>query len=339
MIQMVQGTDYITGYDYASHQDYPDWGRLAVGHDFAICKVTGEGAYINPYAELNLARSHAAGLLSGAYDWVEPQNSPLLPTGEDAANDYLRVLDAVGAWRPGFLLGVDWETPQWFTGPLGRNVEEYMRRYFFRLRDEYVRRGGRRVLCYTAPYFLQETGGVNWSWLPEVADYWMAAPGDATGPDDMLPDTAPRQTPLGPPWSVVTMQQHQWYASAPGLVGQIDRDRFFGTRAQLAALGLGSQDLDKTGGDDVKEPPEGKFTAYVNSQGNPIFVWNMGGTAGPGGIRGINVQDLGMTVDSASEPGVPLDRSIQGNVVQLYHDRRQDATARAVGTPPKQVAS
>lgn len=321
----------IFGYDYASHQGYPNWPQLKPGHDFAICKVTGEGSYVNPYAATNLARSHDAGFITGGYDWVEPQNSAALPTGEDAANDYLRVLDALAAWRPGFLLGVDWESPEWATGPLGRNVEEYMRRYFFRLRDEFVRRGGHRPLCYTAPYFLQETGGIDWSWLPEVADYWMAAPGPATGPDDMLPDTIAWQRPLGPPWSVVTIHQHQWYASAPGLIGPIDRDRFNGTREQLLALGLGSADLGKEG--EVQEPPEGKFTAYINARGNPIFVWNAGGVTPR--IDGINVQDLGISVESATEPGVILDRSIQGNEVKLYHDRRQDAdaTRQPVSTP------
>ncbi len=221
---------------------------------------------------------------------------------------------------------MDWETAEWFSGPLGRNVEEYMRRYFFRLRDEFVRRGGKRTLTYTAPYFLEETGGYDWAWLPEVTDFWIAAPGPTKGPDTMLPDDA--AWPKGAlvlPWSKATMHQHQWYATSPGLVGYIDRDRFDGSREQLLALGLGGVPEPEEG--QVQEPPAGKFTAYVNDQKEPIFVWNMGGQVGPGGILGINVQDLGMTVDSATEPGVPIDRSIQGNEVNLFHDRRQDATA------------
>lgn len=307
------------GYDYASHQGYPDWNSLKDGHDFAICKTTGEGNYVNPYAAVNLRRSHDAGLVTGAYDWVEPQNAGRLPTGEDAAADYLRVLDSLEAWRPGFLLCVDWESPEWATGPLGTAVEEYMRRYFYFLRDH--NKGRQPVIVYTAPYFLSETGGLNWPWLGRDFLYWMAAPGNAA-PTHQVPDNAPWPGPQTPPWQEVTIHQHQWYATDPGVVGYIDRNRFRGDRNALLRLGYGGGGQQEEG--QVIEPPAGKWTVYVNAQGETLMALNYGGQTTPDGIVGARIVDAGVSVKSFTEPGMVLDRSFKDEEAQDWGQPRPE---------------
>lgn len=310
----------IYGLDIASHQGICDMAQLRQeGHDYCIAKCTGEGDYINPFYRPNHDRAVAAGLITGSYDWIEPQDAR---SGAWLAGDYLR---AIGPRPAGHLLCVDFETPEWHTGPRGRDIEAFMREYLYTLKD----RAAQPVIVYTAPYFLIETGAQHWAWLGRDFLYWMAAPGPATGPNNMLPDDAPWPGTVTGPWSVATLHQHQWYAqsAAIGSGAHFDRNRFRGDRAALLALGYQG-----TGGEtqpqeenDVQEPPEGKFTAYINKAGNPIFVANFGGKTPR--IDGINVQDLGLSVESATEPGVILDRSIVANEVKPYHDRRQDAQA------------
>ncbi len=191
-----------------------------------------------------------------------------------------------------------------------------MQTYLYTLKEE----SGQPVIIYTAPYFLQDTGAANWAWLAKDFLYWIAAP----GPEAMLPDDAPWPGGnLVKPWSSALLHQHQWHATSAAVAGEFDRNRFRGTRAELAAYGKPGAVVPQEG--TVIEPAEGKFTAYINQAGNPIFVWNAGGTTPR--IDGINVVDLGLSVESATEPGVILDRSIVANEVKPYHDRRQDAGA------------
>lgn len=213
----------IFGVDIASWQGYPNFPLLKQeGHEFMITKVTGENDYINPYWRKNVDNALAAGLLPGTYDWVEPQ-SPTL-TGALAARDYLRV---IGERQPGHLLCVDFETPEWATGPLGRAIEPWMREYLYALKEL----SGQPVIVYTARYFLLETGAVAWDWLGKDFHYWQAAPGEGMMPDDSFwPATTP-------PFTSTLIHQHQWHATSGAVVGEYDRNRFQGTREELAAYG------------------------------------------------------------------------------------------------------
>jgi hypothetical protein len=291
------------GLDGASWQAYPDWqGLWDEGYRFMIWKVTGENNYINPTAQVNLQRAAAVGFVTGGYDWVEPQRATFLPTGEDAANDYLRTLDAIGAFRKGFLPAVDWETPEWFTGPLGRNVEPYMRRYFFRLFDFFKF----KVKTYTAPYFLAETGGYQWDWFPQVSDYWIAAPGK----DGQLPDNTPWPSgALVRPWAKAEFHQHDWYGTSPAVVGNFDRDRYQGTVKQLWALGWQGAPTPEPEVGEVQEPPADKVTSYINAKGELILVANMGGVNKD--VLGTNWQDVGGS--TVNDKGEIHDRTIRAN--------------------------
>lgn len=301
----------LLGVDVASWQGYPDWGQLrAEGHEFMISKVCGENNYVNPYAALNLERAHAAGLVTGAYDWVEPQDSARFGgDGGAAAEDYLRVLDRIGAWRKGFLLCVDWETPEWYHGPLGKNVEGYMRAYIHRLLDF------QPVIVYTAPYFLAETGGYSWSWLAKTK-YWIAAPGGG-----MLPDTAP--WPAGnlvKPWPAATFHQHQWHARSSAVMNggfDFDRNRFDGTRDELLALGYLGNEQPTPPEDEVKEPPADHLTTYQNAKGETIVVINYGGVAA--NTLGTNVVDAGVSVVNAQ--GAVYDRTVRANEFEPWKQR------------------
>lgn len=310
------GKRMLLGLDHASHQGHIDMAQLVQeGHTFEIGKATGEGDYTNPYYRANHERAVAAGMITGSYDWVEPQDAR---SGAWLAEDYLRV---IGSRPQGHLLTVDFETPEWFTGPRGRNIEGFMRDYLYTLKEK----SGQPVIVYTAPYYLIETGAQHWSWLGQDFLYWMAAPGAATGTHDQMPDSAGWPGVVTGPWSAVTLHQHQWYArsTAIGSGANFDRNRFRGTRAELLALGNGGgKVLEKVKQEVgvVQEPAAGKWTAYINDKDEPIFVWNAGGNTKR--IDGINVVDLGMSVESMTEPGEILDISIQNNTAHPYRDRK-----------------
>lgn len=322
---------YILGLDGASWQGYPAWDQLyAEGRRFMLWKVTGEGNYVNPTARVNLERAYDAGFVTGGYDWAQPENAVALPTGEDAANDYARVLDAIGAWRKGFIPAVDWETPGWATGPLGTNIEEYMRRYFARLYDiATIDKDCQNIGVYTAPYFLAETGGTAWAWLRKYI-YWIAAPGqDGKRPDDAAwPDGA-----LVAPWDEAAFHQHSWYETSPAVVGTFDGDRYKDDMARLWALGYQGTPQPTPGGDEVQVPPEGKWSVAIMPNGNTVMVLNFGGQTTPDGLVGAAIVDVGVTVKSLTEPGVTVSRSFKDEAAQQWAEHRPTATAHPLGTP------
>ncbi len=315
------------GMDYASWQGRPDFPKLAgEGITFAITKVTGEGNYVNPYWHDNTLAARLAQVITGFYDWVEPQGWANDGDGTASAHDYASVI--APALRPGDLVCVDFETPQWKDGPLGTNIESAFKAYMFGLKDTLVA----PIILYTGPYFLDETGARNWTWLSEANGFylWEAAPGSG-----MLPDDAGWLGVERPFTQPAILHQHQWYATSDAVVGQFDRDRFNGSAADLARYGIPNHDISKKApldpigtiadvlaqiGGDVKEPAEGKYTAYINQDGAAIVVLNFGGKTGK--IAGVAIKDVGVTVESATEPGVLEDRSFKDEEAQPWNERR-----------------
>lgn len=314
------------GMDYASWQGRPDFPKLeGEGITFAITKVTGEGNYVNPYWHENTIAARFARIVSGFYDWVEPQGWANDGDGTASAHDYAGVITP--ALQPGDLICVDFETPQWNIGPLGTAIESAFKAYMFGLRDTLVA----PIIIYTGPYFLDETGAREWTWLTEANGFylWEAAPGAGMLPDDAgwLPVERPFTKPA-------IFHQHQWYATSDAVVGQFDRDRFQGTADDLARYGVPNHFLSKAPlnpsgtlaaalaqiGGDVKEPAEGKYTAYINDDGAAIVVLNFGGKTGR--IAGVAIKDVGVTVESATEPGVLEDRSFKDEAAQPWNERR-----------------
>lgn len=331
--------ELLFGTDMYSGQGYPDVARLAdEGYAFFFEKATGEDNYVNPYRNGNRravrALNNIAGhrrMFWGDYDWVEPHRAAVLP-GTEAAIDYWRVLNADAPVLDLDFVLVDYESPIWYEGILGRQIEPFMKPYLHTLSDL----ARRKIGIYTARYFLDETGATNWSWLADESRFflWQAAP----GPNETMPDTSFWPvTP--PPFARTVIHQHDWHGTSPAVQMEFDRNRFRGAFTDLAGYArvFGSQ-----GGGEVKEPIAGKVSWYVNDQGEPIFVWNMGGKTKS--IRNVNIVNLGMEVDSATEDDVIVGASIFDGVQQPYYERPdndESATAIAVqgsgGDKPKRV--
>lgn len=305
---------YILGLDGASWQAYPDWPKLYdEGHRFMIWKVTGEQNYVNPTARLNLERAHNAGLVTGGYDWPEPQRAGVLP-GKEAAEDFWRVCEAIGALRKGFLPSVDFETPEWHTGPLGRNIEPFMKPYMYRLKEL----AGCDLVPYSGPYFLEETGATHWDWLGrDFPHWWEAAPGKSGQlPDDT--DWPPGYPPFGEP----DFHQHQWYATSEAVAGNFDRDRYKYDTARLWALGYQGTPTPEPEEAEVQVPPEGKWSVEIMPNGNTVMILNFGGQTTPDGLVGAAIVDVGVTVKSATEEGVTVSRSFKDEQAQQWAEKR-----------------
>lgn len=298
------------GVDVASWQGVPDWSELSrSGHRFMLTKVTGEGSYVNLLWPDNFDRAFRAGLVPGSYDWVEPQRpapaDSAAAAGGNAARDYWRTL---GVRSQYCLIAVDFETPEWDAGPFGKNIEPFMRSYLYTLASL----AKRPVLLYTGEYFLSATGAGKWDWLGRDFLLWLAAPGAG-----MLPDAAP--WPDAPaPFAGVTIHQYQWHATGAGVRGEYDRNRTRLTFSQLSAIASGNGEVH------VIEPTAGKYGAYVNDAGETIFVWNAGGKTRR--VLGIDVRDIGVTVESYTEPETVQESiSIQNQSVTAWHESRKGA--------------
>lgn len=307
--------------DISSAQGEIDAQRLAdIGHAAVIQKCTGEGNYVNPFYVINHPKIIAAKILTGSYDWLEPQDGR---EPEWLASDYLGMVDTLGGRPKGHLLGVDFETPEWNIGPRGSSIEEFMRRYVHTLLDK----SGQGIEFYSGPYFMQETGAVDWAWLnqPKIR-LWLAAPGEGMMTDDSFwPNVDIR------PFTDVGIHQHQWHAldQAIGTGAEFDRDRFRGTVIDLAANGAQGdgvatpeQPTATTDQQTIAVPPEGKWSVQIMPNGNTVMVLNYGGQTTPDGLKGAVITDAGVTVASFTEPGLNVSMSFQNEQFTGYHENR-----------------
>lgn len=203
------------GIDVASWQGQPDWRAVAAsGIQFAITKATEGVGYLNPTFARNWLEIRAAGIKRGAYHFAEPDvNRP-----EDEADYFLANVARVGGLAAGDMLALDLEDKN---GSLKRanDIGGWALAWL-----RYVeRQTGVAPLLYTAPNVIREHSLFGYPALPRYP-LWLAAY-----------QTAPPPVPA--PWSSIAIWQHSDEGSVPGIVGNVDLNRFMGTAEQLAALG------------------------------------------------------------------------------------------------------
>jgi len=202
------------GIDVASWQGQPDWRQVAAsGVQFAITKATEGVGYLNPTFARNWLEIRSAGIKRGAYHFAElGANTP-----EAEADYFLANVSRVGGLAAGDMLALDLEDKD---GSLKRanDVGGWALAWL-----RYVeRQTGVVPLLYTGAHVVSEHGLTD----PAFARYplWLAA----------YRETPP---PVPPPWARIALWQHTDKGSVPGIVGNVDLNRFLGTAEQLAALG------------------------------------------------------------------------------------------------------
>jgi GH25 family lysozyme M1 (1,4-beta-N-acetylmuramidase) len=187
------------------------------GFTFGLAKASEGNGYADPTYGRHLTAIKAHGLVPGAYHFARPDlgNSP-----EAEADWFLRV---VGDPR-GLLLALDLEVG---SGSLGGWRDRFC--------DRVQGRVGRPCWWYSYSNFVN-TRGLNTA----GADYpfWLAWP-DANG-------ALPRFSFGG-----VSMQQYG-LTGVPGISGDVDANRFFGSLDQLRRLTVGGAEEDMTPDQDAK---------------------------------------------------------------------------------------
>lgn len=202
-------SDFIVGNDVSEFQGSINWGTYKNNTNFVVAKLTEGNGYIDNWAGNNRQQARNAGLPLGFYHFARPDlgNAP-----EVEAEFFCGVLDG-DPLREGEFLALDFEVS--YGDPVG-----WSKKWLDAVSNHY---DGIKPLVYLNQYL-----ATNYDWTPVVdAGYglWLAS----YNPDG--------QGNTGK-WPFMAMQQTSSSQQVPGIVGNVDRDVFFGTTDQLRAYGF-----------------------------------------------------------------------------------------------------
>ncbi len=234
-----------TGVDVASYQ-HPNgapinWNQVrAAGHSFAYVKATEGTTYTNPYFAGDWSGIGNAGLLRGAYHYARPQ-WPLSSAVDQARYFVSRAGSMTGAADLPPMLDLEDTT----TALNASQIVEWSRIWL----NEVERLTGRRPIVYTGRWYwsgyLGSSSGLNGYRL------WLS---------DYNGKSAPTATIAGWNW---TIWQYSSTGQVPGIVGNVDVNRFCCSDANLRALagpGANAAAANPFGSLDLASKSDGKIT-------------------------------------------------------------------------------
>ena len=200
----------VKGIDVSSYQGVVDWAAArADGVEYAFIRAGDGATFTDPQFARNWSGAQAAGVLRGAYQFFRPAQDPIAQAD--------RML-AVIAGAPGDLPPViDVED----AGGLGPDVvEAAVRAWIDRVRPVL----GREPIIYTGFYFWRDQVGA-----PDMtaSPLWHAQYTTADCPN------------IAPPWPGWAFWQYTAMGRVAGITGDVDVNRFNGTREDLAAFADG----------------------------------------------------------------------------------------------------
>lgn len=211
-------TSGVQGIDVSNWQGSINWSQVkGAGIDFVWMKATEGTSFKDASFNTNYPASHKAGLIRGAYHFARPDTS----SGAAQANFFA---DNGGAWSrdnqtlPGVL---DIETNPYGAQCYGLSTSQ-MRTWINDFYNRYKQRTTRDVVIYTTASWWNTCTG-NWTGMSAKAPLWVAhwTTGSPTIPSGF------------PTW---TAWQYTDSGSVAGVSGNVDRNKFNGTRDRLLAL-------------------------------------------------------------------------------------------------------
>ncbi|MCD9623389.1 glycoside hydrolase family 25 protein [Rhabdothermincola salaria] len=222
----------LTGVDVASWQHPPtdqhpngapiNWSQVRnAGHSFAFVKATEGTTYRNPFYTTDFAGAAAAGLYRGAYHYARPKLP--LSSAVDQARYFVSATGSLSGARdlPAVL---DLEE----SGGLSKGDLAQWARIWL---AEVERLTGRAPIVYTGYYFWRDAVGNP---TDIGAKYRLWLPSYPLNPDSTT------FTPLVPSgWATWTFWQYTSTGSVPGIVGNVDLNRFCCSLANLTGLAGG----------------------------------------------------------------------------------------------------
>jgi GH25 family lysozyme M1 (1,4-beta-N-acetylmuramidase) len=203
----------LEGCDVSNHQGAAiGWDRVAAaGIAFAWIKASEDPDFFDTVFPRNWFEARKAGLVTGAYHYARPDRvSPAA-----SVTLFEKALQDVGGLRAGDLIALDLEEPHDKPGSFLVWAAEWLalaERVF-----------GVKPVLYTAHWFAGPHGLENGA-LGSYPLWWAAY-------------TNAPATPVPMGWEKLTFWQYTSTGRVPGIPGDVDLDRFFGTLADLRALG------------------------------------------------------------------------------------------------------
>mgnify|MGYP001615089946 FL=1 len=199
------------GIDVSNHQGLVGWDAVAVsGQGFAFIKASEDPDYLDSWLARNWVSAKRVGLVRGAYCYARPS----LASPAESVTLFQSAIEAVGGLETGDLIALDIEDEN-AVGDLSQWVAEWL--------DLAERTFGVRPIVYSGTWYMEPHGLLN----PAFGRYplWLASYQDE-----------PPGAPTG--WDRLTFWQRSASGRVSGVATDCDLDTFFGTVAELRALGL-----------------------------------------------------------------------------------------------------
>ncbi len=201
----------VKGIDVSYYQATIDWTKVkADGVEYAFIRVSDGLGTIDTKFDTNWAQTRAKGILHGAYQFFRPAQDPI------AQADLL--LAKIGTPMPDDLPPViDVEADGGLTpAQVAAKVKIWI--------DHVTAAIGKRPIVYTGFYFWRDQVGA-----PDqtASPLWHAQYSTVACPN------------IAPPWQDWAFWQYTSSGSVNGIAGNVDMNRFNGTRAELEALLMG----------------------------------------------------------------------------------------------------
>ncbi|MDT0380393.1 lysozyme [Streptomyces sp. DSM 42041] len=209
----------VQGIDVSHHQGGINWGAVRnSGIQFAWIKATEGTSFEDPRFNTNYTGAYNAGVIRGAYHFARPNVS----SGSAQANFFA---SNGGAWSrdnrtlPGVL---DIEHNPYGAMCYGKSTSQ-MRSWISAFYNTYKSRTGRDVVIYTTASWWNTCTG-RWAGMGNKSPLWAAHWTSSPSP------TIPAGFPTWTAW------QYTSTGSVNGVSGNVDRNKFNGSRSRLLAL-------------------------------------------------------------------------------------------------------
>ena len=208
---------YTLGLDLSHWNAIADFVQIkAAGYEFVILKATEQTGFIDPTFEPRWKMALDAGLIVGSYHFLRCNYG-----GINQADHYLETIRPLLDTSPARLVACDVETTD---GMTTQSRQTCINKWFGMVKCAL----GITPLCYSSPYCWQmitenmTLDCVGWvaHWTPALAPSW--------------PNGWPVNKRLF--WQYGVYPKHAWVAPVPGVSGECDVNRFYGSLADLRAF-------------------------------------------------------------------------------------------------------
>lgn len=227
----------LSGIDVSNHQGHVDWDRVAgSGVRFAFVKASeddwGEDDFFDRWFPRNWSEAGRVGLTRGLYHFARPSKS----SPAESVTVVQRALERVGGLGPSDLVALDIEDELVRDNPATPQNEADLLQWVAEWVGEAQRVFGRPIILYSGHWYMEphnlEHPGLGHCPL------WLASYQDQPPP-----------APSG--WDRLTFWQYTAHGHTPGVDGDCDRNLFFGSEADLRALGapVAEQETPRVPGD------------------------------------------------------------------------------------------